>query len=46
MLTGTDVEAVGQTAANIERATKVWGYDPRVFQDGIYITEKAKKVSS
>jgi large subunit ribosomal protein L6 len=46
VLTGTDVEAVGQTAANIERATKVWGYDPRVFQDGIYITEKAKKVSS
>lgn len=46
VLTGTDVEAVGQTAANIEYATKIWGYDPRVFQDGIYITEKAKKVSS
>ncbi len=46
VLTGTDVEAVGQTAANIEYATKIWGYDPRVFQDGIYITEKARKVSS
>jgi len=39
-LTGPDVEAVGQTAANIERATKIKGFDPRVFQDGIYITEK------
>ena len=46
VLTGIDVEAVGQTAANIEYATKIWGYDPRVFQDGIYITVKAKKVSS
>lgn len=46
VLTGIDVEAVGQTAANIEYATKIWGFDPRVFQDGIYITEKAKKVSS
>lgn len=46
VLTGTDIEAVSQTAANIERATKIWGYDPRVFQDGIYIVEKAKKVSS
>ena len=39
-LTGPDVEAVGQTAANIERATKIKGFDPRVFQDGIYIIEK------
>lgn len=39
-LTGPDVEAVGQTAANIERATKIKGYDPRVFQDGIYIIQK------
>jgi len=40
VLAGPDVEAVGQTAANIETATKIKGYDPRVFQDGIYITEK------
>lgn len=46
VLTGIDIEAVSQTAANIERATHIWGYDPRVFQDGIYITAKAKKVSS
>lgn len=39
-LVGPDIEAVGQTAANIERATKIKGYDPRVFQDGIYIIEK------
>ncbi|UCE92511.1 MAG: 50S ribosomal protein L6 [Methanobacteriota archaeon] len=40
-ITGSDIEEVGQTAANIERATRIKGYDPRIFQDGIYITEKA-----
>lgn len=40
---GIDKEAVGQTAANIEQATKVRGRDRRVFQDGIYIVEKAGK---
>jgi large subunit ribosomal protein L6 len=40
LLNGPNVEDVGQTAANIERATKIKGFDPRVFQDGIYITEK------
>lgn len=40
-LTGHDVERVGQSAANIERATKIRDYDPRVFQDGIYIIERA-----
>ena len=44
-VTGIELEAVSQTAANIERATHIKGYDPRVFQDGIYITAKAKKVS-
>lgn len=39
-VTGPDVEAVGQTAANIEQACKIKGYDPKVFQDGIYITSK------
>ena len=39
-VTGPDVENAGQTAANIERATKIKGFDPRVFQDGIYIIEK------
>jgi len=39
-LTGINIEEVGQTAANIEQATKVKGFDIRVFQDGIYITHK------
>ncbi len=41
ILTGADVEQVGQSAANIERATRIRDYDPRVFQDGIYIVERA-----
>ena len=44
LLTGPDIEAVSQTAANIEQATKIRGFDPRVFQDGIYITKKAGEV--
>ena len=40
IVTGADREKVGQTAANIERACKVKKRDPRVFQDGIYITSK------
>lgn len=42
-VTGSDLEKVSQTAANIERATKIRGFDPRVFQDGIYIVEKARR---
>ena|SRR5579863_6958741 len=41
VLKGSDVEQVGQSCANIERATKIRDYDPRVFQDGIYIVERA-----
>jgi len=44
VLTGTDIEAVSQTAAAIEQATRVRGFDPRIFQDGIYITKKAVEV--
>ncbi len=39
-VTGVDREKVGQTAANIERASKVKKRDIRVFQDGVYITSK------
>jgi large subunit ribosomal protein L6 len=42
ILTGADIERVGQSAANIERTTKIRDYDPRVFQDGIYIVDKAR----
>jgi len=41
ILSGYDVELVGQSAANIERASKIRDYDPRVFQDGIYLVERA-----
>jgi large subunit ribosomal protein L6 len=40
-LSGHDVELVGQSAANIERTTRIRDYDPRVFQDGIYLVEHA-----
>jgi large subunit ribosomal protein L6 len=39
-LSGPDVEAVGQTAADIEQLTRVTDKDVRVFQDGVYITNK------
>jgi large subunit ribosomal protein L6 len=41
-LSGPDKEAVGQTAADIEQLTRVTDKDTRVFQDGVYITEKPK----
>ncbi|MFZ2070285.1 MAG: 50S ribosomal protein L6 [Halobacteriota archaeon] len=40
VISGIDKEAVGQTTANIEQTTKIKGYDPLVFQDGIYLVEK------
>jgi len=36
IVSGSDIEAVGQTASNIRRATKITKRDERVFQDGIY----------
>ena len=39
-ITGINKEHVGQTMANLEQATKIRGKDPRVFQDGIYLTSR------
>ncbi|MBR9679645.1 MAG: 50S ribosomal protein L6 [Candidatus Altiarchaeota archaeon] len=37
---GINIEHVGQTAANLEIATKIRSKDRRVFKDGIYLTER------
>ncbi len=40
VVSGIDKVLVGQTAANLEQTTRIKGYDPKVFQDGIYLVEK------
>ena len=40
VVSGSDKELVGQTAANIERCATVKNRDRRVFQDGIYLLSK------
>jgi len=43
-ISGVSKEKVGQTAANIEQATTVRGFDRRVFQDGVYPLKKPAPV--
>ncbi|PSP80196.1 50S ribosomal protein L6 [Halobacteriales archaeon QS_1_68_20] len=43
VLRGPDKDAVGQTAADVEQLTRVKDKDTRIFQDGVYITEKPGK---
>jgi len=40
IISGVNVEDVGQTASRIELATRIVGYDKRKFMDGIYIVSK------
>lgn len=46
IITGIDKEDVGQTAANIELACKVKGFDRRVFQDGCHLVQKTRPIET
>ncbi len=41
-ISGTDIEHVSQSAANIQQACKIRDKDRRIFLDGIYVIRKRK----
>ena len=45
-VTGNDKEEVGQAAAVIEQSAKVRGFDKRVFQDGVHLTQKTSPLEA
>jgi len=42
IIKGASLEQIGQTAANVEQATRIKRKDQRIFLDGIYVYEKKK----
>jgi large subunit ribosomal protein L6 len=42
IIKGASLETIGQTAANIEQATRIKRKDQRIFLDGIYVYEKKR----
>ncbi len=41
---GINIDEVSQTAANIQQATRIKKFDPRVFLDGVYVYEKTEGI--
>ncbi|MDG6914726.1 MAG: 50S ribosomal protein L6 [Nitrososphaerota archaeon] len=42
IIKGPSLEQIGQTAANVEQATRVKRKDQRIFLDGVYVYEKKR----
>jgi len=43
IISGCNKESVGQTCSNIEQSTRRTSFDRRVYQDGIWMTQKHKR---